>query len=164
MSSEYSLTELAENVRTWCSTHKVQPANGQVAESVSERTIRYYRTLGLLDAPAGAYLRTFTEKHRLQLLAICIYQAQGLPLRRIQEQLYGKSESELLAFTRSVAKQLKQTTPVEPSAPTERWGVTSLTDDLLIVSRQGRPLPLTLIRRLQKALADAGWPDPANSD
>lgn len=32
-----------------------------------------------------------------------------------------------------------------------------LTDDLLIVSRQGRSLPPHLIRRLQATLAEAGW-------
>jgi hypothetical protein len=33
-----------------------------------------------------------------------------------------------------------------------------LTDDLLIVSRQGRSLPTPLIRRLQATLAEAGRP------
>ena len=34
----------------------------------------------------------------------------------------------------------------------------TITDDLLLVSRQGRPLPTHLIRRLQATLAEAGWP------
>ena len=48
--TEYSLEELAQNVQGWCKTHGIQPANGQVADDVTERTIRYYRSLGLLDA------------------------------------------------------------------------------------------------------------------
>lgn len=159
MKTEYSLEDLAQNVQDWCETHGILPANGQVAEAMSERTIRYYRTLGLLDAAPGAYLRTFTEKHRLQLLALRVYQAQGFPLRRIHEQLYGKSEAELRDFVRKAGRQLENlATPFEPVAPTERWGVVPLTDDLLIVSRQGRSLPAHLIRRLQAALAEAGWP------
>ena len=157
--TEYSLEALAKNVQDWCESHGIQPANGQVAEALSERTIRYYRTLGLLDAAPGSYLRAFTEKHRLQLLAIRIHQAQGFPLRRIHEQLYGKSEAELREFARKAGRQLKLVAaPFEAVAPTEHWGVVPLTDDLMIVSRQGRPLPPHLIRRLQTTLAEAGWP------
>ena len=157
---EYSLEELAKNVQDWCESHGIQPANGQAAEAVSERTIRYYRTLGLLAAAPGAYLRSFTEMHRLQLLAIRIYQAQGLPLRRIHEQLYGKSQAELREFVRKAERQLQQVAaPFEAVAPAERWGVVPLTEDLLIVSRQGRALPTHLVRRLQATLAEAGWPD-----
>ena len=159
MKTEYSLEELAQSVQQWCADHDLQPANGQVAEAVSERTIRYYRTLGLLDAAPGAYLRSFTEKHRLQLLAIRIHQAQGFPLRRIHEQLYGKSEAELREFVRKAGRKIEQVAmPFEAVAPAEHWGVVPLTDDLLIVSRQGRSLPTHLIRRLQAALAEAGWP------
>jgi len=157
--AEYSLEELAQNVQDWCESHGLQPANGQVAEALSERTIRYYRTLGLLDVAPGAYLRSFTEKHRLQLIAIRIHQAQGFPLRRIHEQLYGKSEAELREFVRKAGRQLEEVdTPFEAVAPSEQWGVVPLTDDLLIVSRQGRSLPTHLIRRLQATLAEAGWP------
>ena len=156
--TEYSLVELAQNVQDWCKNHGIQPANGQVAEAVSERTIRYYRTLGLLDAAPGAYLRSFTEKQRLQILAIRIYQSQGIPLRRIHEQLYGKSEAELREFTRKAGKQLAEVaTPFEAVAPTERWGVIPLTEDLLILSRSGRSLPTHLIRQIQATLAEARW-------
>lgn len=158
MKTEYSLEELAQSVAQWCQDHHLRPANGQVAEAISERTIRYYRTLGLLDAVPGAYLRAFTEKHRLQLLAIRIYQSQGFPLRRIHEQLYGQSEVELREFVRQAKQQLEGVPrPFEAVTPTERWAVVPLTDDLLIVSRQGRSLPAPLIRRLQAVLAEAGW-------
>ena len=158
MNEEFSLEELAQNVEAWCEAHGIRPANGQVAEVMSERTIRYYRSLGLLDAAPGAYLRSFTQKHRLQLLAIRIYQVQGFPLRRIHEHLYGKSEGELTEFVNKAGIKLKQVEePFEPASPMERWTVAPLTDDLLIVSRQGRVLPTHLIRRLQAALAEANW-------
>jgi len=162
--TEFSLEELAQSVQQWCAEHKLQPANGQVAEAVSERNIRYYRSLGLLDAAPGAYLRSFTEKQRLQLIAIRIFQSQGFPLRRIHEQLYGKSEAELLEFVSKAGGQLEKVpAPFEAVAPAEHWGVVPLTDDLLIVSRQGRSLPAHLIRRLQAALAEAGWPGAAET-
>jgi DNA-binding transcriptional MerR regulator len=160
--TEYTLEQLASSVRDWCDSHPIRPANGQVADAISERTIRYYRSLGLLDAPPGAYLRAFTEKHRLQLLAIRIYQAQGIPLRRIHEELYGKSETELREFVRKAEIQLRQAPPrFEASSASEHWGVNALTDDLLIISRQGRSLPLPLILRLQATLTAAGWPSRA---
>ena len=60
---------------------------------------------------------------------------------------------------RKAGRQLEEVdTPFEAVAPAERWGVVPLTDDLLIVSRQGRSLPTHLIRRLQATLAEAGWP------
>jgi DNA-binding transcriptional MerR regulator len=162
--TDYSLEELAQNVRAWCESHGIQPANGQVAEAVTERTIRYYRTLGLLDAAPGAYLRSFTEKQRLQILAVRIYQAQGFPLRRIHERLYGKSEAELREFVQQAGRALKQVdTPFEAVAPTERWAVVPLSEDLLIVSRQGRSLPTPLIHRLQAVLAEAGWPSRSDT-
>jgi len=88
MSGEFSLEELAAAVREWSEQYQVFPANGQAAEEISERTIRYYRTLGLLDAPLGNYAKTFSEKHRLQLIAIRLYQSQGLPLRKIRDELF----------------------------------------------------------------------------
>jgi len=164
MKTHYSLEELAQNVQEWCVAHDIQPANGQAAEAVSERTIRYYRTLGLLDAAPGEYLRSFTEKHRLQLLGIRIYQSQGFPLRRIHEHLYGKSEAELLEFVRKATRQMEHVAaPFEAVASAERWTLVPLNEDLLIVSRQGRPLPTRLIRKLQAALAEAGWPGSSES-
>ena len=43
---------LVDAVDAWCREHQISPANGQAADQLSERTVRYYRTLGLLD-PGG---------------------------------------------------------------------------------------------------------------
>src|SRR5271156_957283 len=103
--AEFTVEELAQAVRAWCEKHGIYPANGQAAEDISERAIRYYRTLGLLDAPLGTYVKTFGDKHRLQLIAIRVYQAQGIPLRKIREELYGKSLEDLLVFEKSAARK-----------------------------------------------------------
>ena len=164
VTTEYSLEQLAGTVQEWCRAHSIQPANGQVSQALSERNIRYYRSLGLLDAPPGAYLRSFTEKHRLQLIAIRIHQAQGIPLRKIQEHLYGKTEIELRHFVAKAGNELEQApTPLLPTAAFEQWRVVPLTEDLLMVSRQGRSLPPHLIRHLQQVLDKAGWSDRSDN-
>ena len=83
-----NLPSLAESVNDWCGERAIHPASGQAAESLSERNIRYYRTLGLLDGPlaGGGYGR----RHFLQLSSIRVLQARGLPLKKIQELLYGR--------------------------------------------------------------------------
>jgi DNA-binding transcriptional MerR regulator len=161
VSTSYSLEELAASVQTWCDEHRVRPANGQAAEAITERTIRYYRTLGLLDAPLGGYLKTFAEKHRLQLLAIRLYQAQGLPLRKIREELYGRSEADLRALVRPSGKPrlLPMPDPFAAAADVERWSVARLTQDCLLVSRRGRPLPPGLVQKLSEVL-DTAFPQP----
>src|SRR5690349_20950219 len=105
MNDEFTLEELARSVRVWSEQHNVFPANGQAAEDITERNIRYYRTIGLLDPPIGNYVKTFSNKHRLQLIAIRIYQAQGLPLRKIRDELYGKSLDDLVALEKRVIKK-----------------------------------------------------------
>ncbi|HVM49824.1 MAG TPA: MerR family transcriptional regulator [Candidatus Acidoferrum sp.] len=154
---EFTLEELAGAVRGWCDTHGVFPANGQAAEEVSERTIRYYRTLGLLDPPVGSYVKSFTDKHRLQLIAIRVYQAQGIPLRKIREELYGKSLDDLAAFEKTAArkgrKAIAQNIPLAPLTEVETWSVVPLAQGFLLVSRQGRHVPQAVIKRINQLLS-----------
>ena len=127
MSSEFTLEELARAVQEWCEEHRIIPANGQAAEEITERNIRYYRTLGLLDPPMGNYTKTFGNKHRLQLIAIRLYQAQGLPLRKIRDELYGKSLEDLMDLEKQVSKQGKQALflamPLHQPVANESWAV-----------------------------------------
>jgi DNA-binding transcriptional MerR regulator len=154
MKTEYSLDELAAAVCAWCDEHGVRPANGQAADAVTERTIRYYRTLGLLDAPGGGRERGFGEKHRLQLLAIRLYQAQGLPLRKIRDQLYGLAEADLRELVEPAGQPRLPVLPppVESLAGPESWSVAPLGRDLVVVARRGRPLPPVLLSALRSAV------------
>src|SRR5215475_3508569 len=95
MNEMLSAEELAESVNDWCQKHRVEPASGQAGERMTVRNIRYYRALGLLDPPTANGHHGFGEKHRLQLVAIRLLQAQGLPLQRIQELLFGRTLREL---------------------------------------------------------------------
>ena len=156
VTKEFSLEELARAVQDWCAEHKVFPANGQSAEEITERNIRYYRTLGLLDPPIGNYAKTFSDKHRLQLIAIRLYQAQGLPLRKIRDELYGKSLEDLVVLEKQVSKRGKKAVSIAvpfaaPSA-IESWSVVPLTDEFLLVSRQNRQLPRSVIEKINQLL------------
>lgn len=161
MGAGYSLGELAAAVQAWCEEHRVLPANGQVAEAVTERTIRYYRTLGLLDAPEGGHVKAFTGKHRLQLLAIRIYQARGVPLRRIRELLHGQNEEALRALVGAGGRPRKSLRPdpaaaenVAEACPVpECWQVVPLAEEFLLVSRRDLPLRPEFLARLN-ALID----------
>lgn len=112
----WSIGELVAAVNRWCEEHDIAPASGQAAERLTERNVRYYRTRGLLDAPGGGGggegtsgargggekdgRRGFTEKHAAQLRLIRLFQARGLPLEHIRDQLRGRSVEDLHAMER----------------------------------------------------------------
>jgi hypothetical protein len=91
----------------------------------------------------------FGEKHRLQLVAIRLLQAQGLPLNRIQELLFGRTVEELERIETQGLGELEQEQVVafRPSA-NESWCMTPLNDEFLLVSRRGRRLAPELRQRL----------------
>ena len=141
MSETFSAEALAEAVNGWCQEHGVSPASGQAGQQMTVRNIRYYRALGLIDPPAIGGGHGFVEKHRLQLVAIRLLQAQGLPLTRIQELLYGRRVEDLKRIEKQGLAELDQSqvASFSPSAA-ESWRVTPLTDEFMLVSRHGRAL------------------------
>ena len=147
-----TIETLAERANAWCREHRIAPVSGQAGEIVTERSVRFYRTTGLVDAPEGG---GYGEKHLLQLIAIRLLQAQGLPLRRIRELLFGRSLAELREVQkRGVVESRKPATPRAPMpAGDELWRMSPLDDDFLIVSRRGTPISpvqhAALLRALQ---------------
>jgi DNA-binding transcriptional MerR regulator len=156
MTVEFTLEELAAAVQAWTERHRITPANGQAAEGITERTIRYYRTIGLLDPPAGNYVKTFSEKHKLQLIAIRLYQSQGLPLRKIRDELYGKSLEDLVALEKQAIKAGRKAVPFEvqfqPQSAQESWSVVSLSGGYLLMSRTNSQLPRAIIEKINQLL------------
>jgi DNA-binding transcriptional MerR regulator len=152
--TEFTLEELAQAVRGWCNEHRIFPANGQVAEEITERNIRYYRTLGLLDPPIGNYAKTFSDKHRLQLIAIRLYQAQGLPLRRIRDELYGRSLEDLAQLEKHAGQAMQKTLQIprifSPMFEGESWSAIPLGDEFLLISRRNRQLPRSIIEKINE--------------
>ena len=155
MSKSLSIEELAAEVQAWVLAHRVVPANGQAADAISERNIRYYRTLGLVDAPLSGGQRGFGEKHKLQLIGIRLLQAHGLPLRRIRELLYGLDEQKLRELLQRGAREFGGTTPATDGldfTQPEQWNVTPLADGFLLVSRHGKPLAPATLRKINDLL------------
>lgn len=153
MKSTHTVEALAREVNGWCDQHGVAPASGQAGERMTERNIRYYRTLGLVDAPISGGGSGYGDKHRLQLIAIRLLQAQGLPLNRVREVLLGRTVEELQRIERQGLDELKaaQVTAFRPSA-TEAWAVTPLDGEFLLVSRRGRGVSADVRERLLSVL------------
>jgi hypothetical protein len=149
-----SISDLADVVNRWCDERQVTPANGQAGERITERNIRYYRSRGLLDAPGGDDIgrkRGFTEKHFLQLKAIRLLQARGLPLDQIQARIQGRGLDELRTIERVELRMLADDGADGGGAGElagaallpgegERWGVSALGAEFFLVSRRGRTL------------------------
>src|SRR5262245_58157071 len=149
MSETFSAEALAEAVNGWCEAHGVSPANGQAGEQMTVRNIRYYRTLGLIDPPALGGGQGFGEKHRLQLVAIRLLQAQGLPLSRIQELLFGRSIEDLKQIEKKGLAEIEAAgfNGFRP-ALNESWSVAPLNEEFMLVSRRGRKLSAEVRERL----------------
>ena len=121
MTGHWTIHELAEAVNVWCRDRALEPANGQTASELSARTLHFYRSSGLLDAPESGAGRGYGRRHLLQLKAIRLLQAQGLPLSRIQQLLFGRSDEELKQIVGSVGKTVPSGGPC-PSPSTSVAG------------------------------------------
>jgi len=153
----FQLEDLAEAVNAWCGEHGITPASGQAAEAVTERSIRYYRTIGLLDAPAAGGGAGFGEKHFLQLVAVRILQAQGVPLRRIRELLFGLSMEELREIqTRGAAESRSRPKVNLIPGSEELWRTIPLSHDFILISRTGNPVPPAALRQILSILESPG--------
>jgi DNA-binding transcriptional MerR regulator len=149
----YQLEELAEAVNAWCREHDITPASGQAAVAVTERSIRYYRTIGLLDAPAAGGGAGFDEKHFLQLVAVRILQGQGVPLRRIRELLFGRSIEELREIQTRGAAESKSRPKVHLMPGSEElWRTIPLNDDFILISRTGNRIPPATLTQIRSVL------------
>jgi DNA-binding transcriptional MerR regulator len=159
-----TLEELVRAVNAWADEHGVRPASGQAADALSVRNARFYRTSGLLDAPDTVDGAGYGEKHRLQLVAVRLLQAQGLPLRRIRELLVGRTIAELgeverrgLADLRSLeAGSLPGEAPKRRGATpesTETWKLHPVGPGLLLVATDGRRLPEAILAEIRELLA-----------
>ncbi len=148
----YSISELAQEVNTWCQHHRVEPLHRRVGPEVTVRNIRYYQSLGLVDRPAGPHGVGFSEKHRLQLIAIRLLQAKGLPLDKIQSLLYGRTEEELAEVERRGLVELEEQ-PQMAFPPTQSdWQVYPINGEILLLSRSRRNITPVQCQRILEIL------------
>ena len=142
-----SVEALAERVNAWCAKRRLRPANGQVADSISVRTLRYYRSLGLLDAPTSGGGEGYRQRHFLQACAVKVLQAEGLPQSRIHSLLFGRSDSELQEVLDHATAAPMASTKSLATEPAQTWQVTPLNDDFLLIRQ--RPGPALTPAQLQ---------------
>jgi DNA-binding transcriptional MerR regulator len=149
----YSVAELADTVNQWCRKHDVLPLDNRSGADVTVRNVRYYQTLGIVDRPVSPDGRGFTEKHRLQLIAIRLLQAKGLPLNRIQSLVYNRSEEDLREIQRRGLKEIDSLKPAAFTGLEKDWKLIAISDDLLLLSRTGRDLTPAQKLKIQEILA-----------
>lgn len=96
MSETWTIGELARHAASELRTSG-QQVNGRVREVPSERLIRWYATIGLLDPPLTRRGRValYGRRHLLQLVAIKRMQAEGSSIAEIQAALTGATDTML---------------------------------------------------------------------
>jgi DNA-binding transcriptional MerR regulator len=148
----WTIQGLAETVNAWCRDRALQPANGQTATELSARTLHYYRSAGLLDAPESGAGRGYGRRHLLQLKAIRILQAHGLPLSRIQQLLFARSDEELEQIAESAGKNDPGITNVNSRIfdSKETWTVYPLKEELFVVARNRALLSTSQLEAIGK--------------
>jgi DNA-binding transcriptional MerR regulator len=148
----WTIQELAETVNAWCRVRALRPANGQAASELSPRTLHYYRSSGLLDASDSGAGPGYGRRHFLQLAAIRILQAQGLPLSRIQQLLFGRSDKELEQIAESAGKIVPGTTNVrlDPLVSSETWATYPVNRQIFLVAREGARLSAGQLAAIRK--------------
>ncbi len=155
-----TVDQLADKVNGWCVKRRLVPANGQAATEMSVRTLRYYRTLGLLDAPSEGGGTGFGQHHFLQATAVRVLQAQGLPLTRIQSLLFARSDAELQAVLDSAGESAAALTETPQFAHPETWQTWPLSADVMLISRRaGLTLSAAQLQAVQ-AILDGKQPSP----
>jgi DNA-binding transcriptional MerR regulator len=150
--NRWTIQELAETVNTWCRDRALHPANGQTASELSARTLHYYRSTGLLDAPESGAGRGYGRRHLLQLKAIRILQAHGLPLSRIQQLLFARKDKELEQIAESAGRIDAGTANVgsHTFGSKETWTIHPLNEQLFIVARNGALLSTSQLEAIDK--------------
>jgi DNA-binding transcriptional MerR regulator len=95
--TDIRLDELVESANHLISLVVPEQPSDRVAETLNERTLRYYITEGLIDRPLGkeGTAALYGYRHLLQILAVKLLQGSYLPIRRIREVLADKSNEEL---------------------------------------------------------------------
>ena len=149
----YSITELANRVNDWCQRQAIQPLHNGAGLKVTVRNIRYYQSSGLVDRPSHLNGRGFSEKHRLQLVAIRVLQAKGLPLGKIQGMLCGRTEEALREIQRRGLSELELSPDSMPHPAGPDWKITPINSDILVLTRSGHEITPAQRFKIQEILS-----------
>lgn len=110
--AELGLSPLVSAARDLLTRAARSSADDRITAFPDERTLRYYRTLKLLDRPLGQRGREglYGYRHLLQAVCVKLLQAEGHTLAQVQRALTGLSTGRLEAM---VADALA--IPLEPA-------------------------------------------------
>ncbi|GLW12074.1 hypothetical protein Misp01_72020 [Microtetraspora sp. NBRC 13810] len=94
------------------------PASGRVREVPTERLIRWYTTIGLVDPPLTrrGRIALYGRRHLLQLVAVKRLQAAGHSIADIQAALTGATDTQLESAARLPSARPHPRAP-EPASP-----------------------------------------------
>ena len=110
----------------------------------------------MLDAPESGAGRGYGRRHLLQLKAIRILQAQGLPLSRIQQLLFARSDEELEQIVESLGRIDPGITNVQSRTfdSKETWTVYPLNEEVFVVARNGAHLSTSQLEAMGEICDD----------
>lgn len=146
----WTLTGLAEAARGVLSQAPHPPKDERVTPFPDERTLRWYRSLGLLDPPGGSRGRegVYTWRHLLQAVAVKLLQGEGHTLAQIQKALVGAETAALEHRVRTALGLRRDARPLRAFLTTELApGVLVTLDPNLVADPDG------LLARLATTLA-----------
>ncbi|ONH24066.1 helix-turn-helix domain-containing protein [Pseudofrankia asymbiotica] len=119
----WTLAELPGRVAALLAGNYEGQSSGRVGELPSERTVRWYATIGLVDRPVATRGRValYGPRHVLQLAAIKKLQSEGRSLAEIQQRLLGASDRQLAELV-GAPRPVPMPVAVPPAAaPAEFW-------------------------------------------
>lgn len=135
MEETWSIGELADRAADVLRV-EAQPVNGRVRDVPSERLIRWYTTIGLVDPPLTrrGRIAQYGRRHLLQLVAIKRLQAQGRSIAEIQAALTGATDSilEAQAARRFWAERPAASAAETSEAPKELRAKTAKQSDAVV--------------------------------
>lgn len=96
--------DLVARVNAVVAACELESEDRRAAALVDSRTLRWYRTVGLVDPPTGRVGRhaRFSRRHLVQAVTVKALQAAGWSLARIQERTAGRSEDALVELAVAV--------------------------------------------------------------
>ncbi|OHV39344.1 hypothetical protein BCD49_11730 [Pseudofrankia sp. EUN1h] len=119
----WTLGELPSRVAALLAGNYEGQSSGRVGELPTERTVRWYATIGLVDRPVATRGRValYGPRHVLQLAAIKKLQSEGRSLAEIQQRLLGASDPQLTELV-GAPRPVRASMAVPPAAaPAEFW-------------------------------------------
>lgn len=112
----------------------------KVTDVPDARTVRYYISLGLVDAPGGrrGTFALYAAKHLLQILAIKKLQAEYLPIKKIETLMAGRDVAQLEALLGGPVDVLAEAPPPR-AEPAARWSRFEVHPGVELHVRDGAP-------------------------